>query len=200
MRAVCVLAALTLAAAPVPPGKVLVAANPMPPPPHRIVIPAIGVDLAVQPSAEQADVDTGNAAYVPWTSPVGGDDNAVIMGHRVSHGAPFRDLAELRAGDEVLVADDGRQFRYTVAAVFVVDQPNDCIAAATGIPMLTLGASHPQGSGRQRLVVVALLDGDPVIHGRLPSVRVPPCTAAEVRALYVGDPMTVGVMPLSPRN
>jgi len=94
-------------------------------PPTRVRIPAIGVDAALEPlrldaaGALGAPTDFGRAGwYADGTLP-GEVGPAVLAGHVDSRTGPavFYRLHELRAGDAVEVARDGRWLRFRVTAV-----------------------------------------------------------------------------------
>jgi LPXTG-site transpeptidase (sortase) family protein len=100
--------------------------------PYRMVIEKIGVDAPVV----EMGVDSRGVPYVPlnaydvawynFSSPPGAGSNAVFAGHVYWQGAAvFADLKELEPGDIVrLVAEDGREFVYSVVANFTVDPDN----------------------------------------------------------------------------
>jgi sortase A len=138
-----------------------------PPPPVGeavavIRIPTIGVDKAVVEGVGVPDLKKGPGHYP--TSPLPGQPgNAAIAGHRTTYGAPFDRLDELEAGDEIRVTTRQGRFRFEVETTEVVkpsqtevlDPPTD------GKAHLTLTTCNPRFSARQRLVVHAVLVGEP---------------------------------------
>jgi len=79
----------------------------------------------------------------------------VVAGHRVTHTKPFRNVDQLKPGDEVIVTTYGQRATYRVSSTFVVSPDRTDIADPTPTPTLTLFGCHPPGSARQRIVVRA---------------------------------------------
>ncbi|MCU1483353.1 MAG: sortase family protein LPXTG-site transpeptidase [Actinomycetia bacterium] len=138
-----------------------------PPPPVGeavavIRIPTIGVDKAVVEGVGVPDLKKGPGHY-PNSPLPGQPGNAAIAGHRTTYGAPFSRLDELGAGDEIRVTTRQGRFRFEVERTEVVkpsqtevlDPPTD------GKAHLTLTTCNPRFSARQRLVVHAVLVGEP---------------------------------------
>ncbi len=117
---------------------------------RRVVIPAIGVDSALEKLSVDADevlqppVDPDLAGWFA-AGPVPGDPGpAVIAGHVDAAHAPavFYDLRELERGDVVSVSrNDGRTVRFRVDAVEQYakdDFPTDAVYGPTPTPSLRL--------------------------------------------------------------
>lgn len=135
-----------------------------------IDIPSLGVTKYVVAGVAASDLKKGPGHY-PMTPQPGHLGNVAIAGHRTTYGEPFRDLDELRTGDDIVVTDvAGREFFYRVTDAFVV-QPEDAWVVATSDPsraLLTLTTCHPEFSAKQRLIVTAELDTSrsPVVDDR----------------------------------
>jgi len=125
-----------------------------------IKIPKIGVDRVVVEGVGVTDLKKGPGHY-PGTAMPGQIGNTVISGHRTTYGAPFNRLDELEIGDEILVYDRTGPFKYVVtenkivkpSAVEVLDPSSDA--------RLTLTTCHPKFSAKERLIIVAQLEGTP---------------------------------------
>lgn len=125
-----------------------------------IKIPKIGLDAVVVEGVGVEDLKKGPGHY-PGTAMPGQIGNMVISGHRTTYGAPFNRLDELKLGDEILVYDASGPNKYLVSeskivlptAVEVLDQTSDA--------RLTLTTCNPKFSARQRLIIVAQLQGTP---------------------------------------
>ena len=103
--------------------------------------------------------------HYPDTAAPGADGNFALSGHRTTYGAPFYDLDELEAGDEVHVVDrDGARWVYEVVEERVVTPQDVWVVGEdpldTGEPTLTLTTCHPRFSASQRLIVWATLRSD----------------------------------------
>lgn len=123
----------------------------------RIRIPAIGVDRELRDQITQESIDLGPSHW-PGTAMPGAFGNAVVAGHRNSHGAPFHDLGGLHVGDQIVLGDQlGHAFTYSVTEMFVVNPDAMWITEQQPGHTLTLFTCHPIGSSAQRLVVRATL-------------------------------------------
>lgn len=133
----------------------------------HIVIPKIGVDKYVVQGVALTDLKKGPGHY-PATPFPGQAGNAAIAGHRTTYGAPFGNIDQLAAGDEILIDTVQGHFRYVVSDTEgdgngnLVVAPNATeVLENQGDNRLTLTACHPKYSARQRIVVVAMLEGQP---------------------------------------
>lgn len=137
---------------------------PPPPPPTeggamaQIRIPDIGVDKIVVEGVQVSDLKRGPGHYPDSPLP-GQPGNAAIAGHRTTYGAPFNRIDELENGDEILVTTAQGAFRYVVREQLIVRPDQVEVLGDFGDDRLTLTACHPKYSARQRIVVVATLDG-----------------------------------------
>ena len=111
------------------------------------------------------DVLRRGPGHYPDTAAPGQAGNFAVSGHRTTYGAPFYNLDELEAGDEVHVVDrDGTEWVYEVREQRIVS-PNALWVVGpdpleTGTPTLTLTTCHPRWSAAQRLIVFAELATD----------------------------------------
>ena len=141
-----------------------VTAPPVPPPEGEAVailrIPAIGMEKTVVEGVGVADLKKGPGHYP--TSPLPGQPgNAAIAGHRTTYGAPFYDFDQLEVGDEILVRTVQGEFRYEIDRTMVVQPDQVEVLDPTDEARLTLTTCHPRYTARQRLVVSAVLTGEP---------------------------------------
>ena len=79
--------------------------------------------------------------------------NVVVAAHRTSHGAPFRHIDQLVAGDVVNFTIDDQVIEYVVTSTEIVNPDALWIVDPTDTPTATLFACHPPGSVAQRIVV-----------------------------------------------
>lgn len=115
-------------------------------PATRVVIPSLAVDAPVVllPLREGTwDVDhlTQEVGHLQGTASPGENSNVALAGHiTLAQGGygPFKDLAQLKAGDEVLVYAGASSFRYVVERVDVVDPSSVEITYPSNRPLLTL--------------------------------------------------------------
>lgn len=133
-----------------------------------IRIPELGTrwEKAVVEGVSRAALRRGPGHY-PGTAEAGEVGNFVISGHRTTYGAPFRQIDELEAGDEIIFETRERIFVYKVmrqeivsprASGVLLPVPRDPEASKTPTRrLLTLTTCHPEYSARQRLIVYAEL-------------------------------------------
>lgn len=140
--------------------------TPAPPPPPRadegytvlgsIRIPKIGVDAPLLEGITLTTLDRGPGHW-PGTAMPGALGNAVVAGHRTSHGRVFRNIDQLTQGDEVIFTTADGEFRYLVDRISIVQPDAMYIIAQTPERTATLFACHPPGSTRQRIVAHLVL-------------------------------------------
>jgi len=141
-------------------------------PATRIVIPAIDVDapvvvIPIRNGTWDVEQITHEVGHLRGTASPGDSSNVVMAGHiTLSTGGygPFRGLAQLQPGDEVLVyVGDHKVHVYTVDSVKTVEATDVEVTYPTTEPILTLitcvNWDPVQGRYNDRLVVVAHLSG-----------------------------------------
>ncbi|MFB0534169.1 MAG: sortase [Anaerolineae bacterium] len=139
-------------------------------PATRIVIPAIDVDAPVVVIPIRNDTwdvkqITHEVGHLQGTASPGDNNNVVMAGHiTLTTGGygPFRGVAQLQPGDEILVyIGDKEVYVYTVDSVKTVKATDVEVAYPTTEPILTLitcvNWDPVQGRYNDRLVVVAHL-------------------------------------------
>jgi sortase A len=133
--------------------------------------PTIGLTRTVVSGVGRDELRRGPGHY-PTTPLPGHVGNAAVAGHRTTHGAPFADLDRLQPGDPILVTTPEGRFTYEVEGQpgdggdmvghRIVDPAAVEVLRDRGDTRLTLTACHPRYSARQRIVVTAVLVGDPI--------------------------------------
>jgi LPXTG-site transpeptidase (sortase) family protein len=151
------------------------------PPPHgealgRILIPAVSIDWVIVEGVGQDDLAQG-PGHMPGTAMPGQPGNAVISGHRTTHGAPFGDLDLLEPGDRITVETLIGTHTYEVVALVVVAPTDVWVTDQVDGAWITLTTCHPKGSSRERLIVFGRLVDGPnaaAIAARLTGDESPP--------------------------
>ncbi len=126
-----------------------------------IRIPKIDLSQAVVEGVSRDHLKNGPGHY-PGTAIPGYSGNAVISGHRTTYTKPFLDLDLLAPGDEIVVDTHEGSFRYLVERSHVVSPDDFRPLEATDRPLLTLTTCTPKGTADQRLILVAVLDAEPL--------------------------------------
>ena len=144
--------------------------------PDRVVIPSIFLEAPIIP-VHYKDVEVGGTIYHQWRVPaefaagwqdesalLGVPGNTVLNGHHNAYGEVFKDLVELKIGDEIVVYSGDVEFRYRVAAKMLlpergqkleVRQENARWLAASEDERLTLVTCWPAESNTHRVIIVA---------------------------------------------
>jgi sortase A len=141
----------------------------------QITIPRISADFYMVEGVDLKWLKEG-PGHFPTTPLPGQAGNAAIAGHRTTYKAPFNRIDELDPGDQVTITTLQGTFTYQVLPQAPSD-PNDPtspplghrivspseveILTDKGDNRLTLMACNPKYSARQRIVVEAVLVGNP---------------------------------------
>jgi len=141
-------------------------------PATRIVIPAIDVDapvvvIPIRNGTWDVEQITHEVGHLQGTTSPGDSSNVVMAGHitlSIGGYGPFKGLAQLQPGDEVLVyVGDQEDYVYKVDSVKTVKATDVEVVYPTTEPILTLitcvNWDPVQGRYNDRLVVVAHLGG-----------------------------------------
>jgi sortase A len=135
---------------------------PTPGPEHaqRIIIPTISVDapviLAPLPPDDWEHLKKGVAHYIATANP-GERGNAVLAGHNDIYGEVFRDLPDLKVGDEIRVQTQSKTYTYIVEQTRIVEPTEVSVMDPTSTPVLTLISCYPYRIDTHRIVVIATL-------------------------------------------
>jgi sortase A len=127
---------------------------------QRIIIPTIGVDapvvLAPLPPADWEHLKKGAVHYATTANP-GERGNTVMAGHNDIYGEVFRDLPDLKVGDEIEVQTRSTTYTYVVQQTRIVEPTEVSVMDATSTPVLTLISCYPYRIDTHRIVVIATL-------------------------------------------
>ena len=127
-------------------------------------------DEPQRPVSEGVDkatvLDVLGIGHYPGTAMPGAIGNFAMAGHRTTYAKPFNRVAELQAGDPIVVRTASTWYVYRVTSTEIV-RPQDVavIAPVPGKPgvapterSITLTTCHPMFSARQRFIVHGVLD------------------------------------------
>lgn len=140
----------------------------------RIVIPKIGVDTVVVNGTDADDLRKGPGHYSDTTYP-GLKGTVAIAGHRTTYGAPFRNVDQLKGGEEIVVEMPYGRFTYRVEKQQIVDPSAVWVTRDVGYDRLVLSACHPLYSAAQRIIIFARLRS---VQERGAASAVPPRSAS----------------------
>jgi sortase A len=129
--------------------------------PGSVIVPVHEGPLFVVDGVTLEALKSGPGHY-PGTARPGQPGNFAVAGHRTTYGAPFFNLDQLLAGDEVRVTGrDGVAHVYVVREQRIVSPLDTWVVGPdpleTGRPTLTLTTCHPRFSQAQRMIVFAEL-------------------------------------------
>ncbi len=146
-----------------------------------IRIPRFGADYVkvILEGTDEDELVEGPGHYVDSAMP-GEQGNFALAGHRVGKGSPFLDLDQLQPGDPVVIETETTWFVYRVLGdddpngipgqqivlptdvSVIAPTPNGALDGPPSGAYLTLTTCHPKFSARERLIVHAVLDGQPI--------------------------------------
>ncbi len=126
---------------------------------RAIFIPALWNDPApVVQGDGWEQLKKGVGQHIGTANP-GQQGNMVVSAHNDIFGELFRNLDQLKPGDEVLVSTATRQWEYRVTGVQLVEPTDVSVMAATERATLTMISCYPYLVDNQRIVVFAELVG-----------------------------------------
>lgn len=127
-------------------------------------VPSMGVRLPIYLGASSEHLNEGAALVAGTSAPLGdaGDDagtgsNCVIAAHRGAvRGVPmFRDIEDVRLGDELTIETPWDTLTYRAAQIEVIAPTDvDAVRLQPGRDLVTLITCHPYGSNAKRYMVV----------------------------------------------
>lgn len=122
---------------------------------QRIQIGAIRVDAPVVmgDGVEQLKKGVGQNLINPINP--GQKGNLVLSAHNDIYGQIFRDLDQLKAGDEIILYTNQRSYVYTVRETQIVKPDQVEVMAPTRDAVVTLISCYPYMVDNQRIVIVA---------------------------------------------
>ena len=118
----------------------------------QIEIPALRISEHFYEGVALQTLNNGPGHW-PGSAMPGQTGNTVVAGHRVSHTHPFRDLDQLKPGDEVVFTTSQGRNVYVVDRTQIVTPDALWIVKQTRDKTATLFACHPKGSTTHRIVV-----------------------------------------------
>jgi sortase A len=122
----------------------------------RLQIDRIGLDVVFLQGTTTGILQRGPGHY-PTTQLPGQGGTVAIAGHRTTYLAPFRNINEVRDGDEVRLVMPYGAFTYEVEKHEIVEPSDVHIVDPVGYDRVVLTACHPLYSAAQRWAVFARL-------------------------------------------
>lgn len=125
-----------------------------------MTIPSIGLeDLVVYEGVDRQTLQSG-PGHMEGTPLPGQPGNAVVSGHRTTHGRPFFDFDLINEGDRIEVETAVGTHVYETRRIQVVEPTDVWVIDPRPGGWLTLTTCEPKFSARQRLVIWAeMVDG-----------------------------------------
>lgn len=124
----------------------------------RILIPRLEADDVVVNGTEPGALRKGPGIYEDTPFP-GLPGTTAVAGHRTTYLAPFRNIDDLRRGDEIVMQMPYGRFTYEVEQTRIVAPTRVSVIDRVSYDRLVLSACHPLYSAKQRIVVFAKLVG-----------------------------------------
>jgi sortase A len=124
----------------------------------RIQIAAIGVDAPVVQGDGWEQLKKGVGQHVGSANP-GQKGNIVLSAHNDVFGEIFRDLDQLKPGDEIIISTSQQSYVYLVSQTLVVEPTRVEMMAPSPDAIVTLISCYPYMVDDQRIVVTAEYQG-----------------------------------------
>jgi sortase A len=122
----------------------------------QIQIPMIGVDAPVVQGDGWEQLKKGVAQHTGSTNP-GQSGNMVLSAHNDVYGEIFRNLDQLKRGDQILVYTPQHSFTYIITSIQIVKPTDVEVMASTPNSTVTLISCYPYMVDNKRIVVQASL-------------------------------------------
>jgi sortase A len=122
----------------------------------RIQIPTIGVDAPIVQGDGWEQLKKGVGQHIGTTNP-GKDGNMVLSAHNDIFGEIFRELDQLKPGDQVIIHTNQRAYTYVISGSKIVEPTQVEVMDPSSQPKVTLVSCYPYLVDDQRIVVTARL-------------------------------------------
>lgn len=144
--------------------------------PERLIVPSLGIDVNVSP-VRLLPQERNGQRYFQWqvpsgyevgwhdsSAPLGLPGNTVLNGHNNIHGEVFRNLINLKIGEQIILYDSESEYRYEVVQQEILPENGQPISVRllnarfiepTRDERITLVSCWPYATNSHRLVVVA---------------------------------------------
>lgn len=149
--------------------------------PNKMLLPTLNADIRVVELGWSVSENLDGGIFSQWdvadfaagwhknSALVGQKGNVVLSGHNNIKGAVFRELDQLKRGDEILLWSNGRKYNYQVDKVLIVPEKhatanqrrkNAAYIEPTEDSRLTLVSCWPRDDNTHRIIVVAFPTDD----------------------------------------
>ncbi len=122
----------------------------------RVQIPALNVDAPIVQGDGWEQLKKGVGQHIGTANP-GEDGNLVLSAHNDIFGEIFRDLDQLKSGDQIVIHSNQRSYTYIVSGYKIVEPTQVEVMEPTSQPKATLISCYPYLVDNQRIVVTARL-------------------------------------------
>jgi len=125
----------------------------------RLQIPAISIDAPIVQGDGWEQLKKGVGQHVGTANP-GENGNVVLSAHNDIFGEIFRDLDQLKPGDQIVIYTNQQPFTFVVTNKRVVDPTQVNVMEPTTQPTVTLISCYPYMVDDQRIVVTARIQNE----------------------------------------
>ncbi|HCB49883.1 MAG TPA: hypothetical protein DEP47_10235 [Chloroflexi bacterium] len=121
---------------------------------RRIQIPVIDVDKPIVQGDDWEQLKKGVGQHIGSSLP-GQPGNLVLSAHNDIYGEIFRDLDELKPGDEIIISTERQSYTYVVNDIDVVEPTEVSVMAPSEHASTTLISCYPYLVNNKRIVIFA---------------------------------------------
>ena len=123
---------------------------------RQVQIPAIGVNAPIVMGDGWEQLKKGVGQHLGSANP-GEAGNLVLSAHNDIFSEIFRDLDQLKEGDEIIIITQDRSFTYVVTGTLIVEPDRVDLLAPTSNSTITLISCYPYRVDTQRIVIQGVL-------------------------------------------
>jgi sortase A len=125
----------------------------------QIQIPMIAIDAPVVQGDGWEQLKKGVAQQIGSANP-GQSGNMVLSAHNDVFGEIFRNLDQLKRGDQVIVYTPQNAYTYIITNIQIVEPTDVEVMASSSTPTITLISCYPYMVDKQRIIVQGSLQSD----------------------------------------
>lgn len=116
-------------------------------------LPSLNIDQVIVQGTDWEALKLGIGQFVNGVNPGDGQGNLVLSGHNDVYGEIFRDLDQIKTGDEMFVRTATQVFTYRVTGMDIVKPDDVSILNSRGGATITLISCYPYKVNDKRIII-----------------------------------------------
>jgi sortase A len=123
--------------------------------PLRVSVPALNIDESITQGSDWEALKAGIGQVINGADPEQVDGNVVLAAHNDIYGELFRNLDQLKPGDQVTIQTREKIYVYEITHTEIVEPSQVEVLDSQGRATVTLISCYPHGKNDKRIVVFA---------------------------------------------